>query len=136
VNETARPASGAPLSHRGVGLGAGVGRVVRAIVAGLRHVRALGGVALWILAGFIALSGGAILLLAAIVVPCAAVVVALYGLADLFMYVFGVSFRWGLVTACGLLFVVCAVGGLIHDFRLEVTPPEPAERQTVEGPAS
>jgi len=109
---------------------------VRAIVAGLRQVRALGGVALWILAGFIALSGGVILLLAAIVVPCAAVVVALYGLADLFMYVFGVSFRWGLVTACGLLFVVCAVGGLIHDFRLEVTPPEPAERQTAEGPAS
>lgn len=110
--------------------------MVRAIVTGLRQIRVVGGVALWILAGFIALTGGVILLLASIVVPCAAVVLALYGLADLFVYLFGFSFRWGLVTACGLLFVVSGVGGLIHDLRLEVTPPQPAERQTAEGPTS
>jgi hypothetical protein len=87
-------------------------------------------IAALIVASFAALVGGGILLLAAIVGTSAAVGVLLYGVAHLFMYLFGLSFRWGLVTSCGLLFVGCSVGGLIHDIRLTVTLPEPAERQT------
>jgi hypothetical protein len=83
-----------------------------------------------IVASFLALVGGGILLLVAIVGTSAAVGVLLYGVAHLFMYLFGLSFRWGLVSSCGLLFVGCAAGGVIHDIRLTVMPPEPAERQT------
>jgi hypothetical protein len=83
-----------------------------------------------IVASYVALVVGAILLLAVIVGSSAAVVVLLYGVAHLFMYLFGLSFRWGLVTSCGLLFVCCGVGGLIRDMRLTVMPPEPAERET------
>jgi hypothetical protein len=101
-----------------------------------RRVQAFGGAVVLILAGYIALIGGGILLLVAIVGTCAAVLGLLYGVADLSVYLFGFSFRWGLVTACGLLFVGTAVGGLIHDLRLEVMPSEPDERQTVDSPSS
>jgi Ni/Fe-hydrogenase subunit HybB-like protein len=93
-------------------------------------------VAIWVLIAYGLLVVGAVLLLAVIVGACAAVVVLLYGVAHLCVYLLGFSFRWGLVTACGVLFLGCAVGGLIHDLRLEVMPPEPAERQTADGPAS
>ena len=54
----------------------------------------------------------------------------MYLVAKLAAYVFGFSFRWGLVTACGLLFAGGFVGGAIHDIRLEAASPEPAERET------
>ena len=85
-------------------------------------------------ASYFALIVGAILLLTLIVGSCAAVVVLLYYVAHLFM-LFGLSFRWGLVTSCGLLFVCCGAAGLIHDIRLTVMPPEPAERETTLTPA-
>jgi hypothetical protein len=78
---------------------------------------------------------GAILLLTIIVGSCAALIVLLYYVAHLFMYLFGLSFRWGLVASCGLLFVGCGIGGLIHDLRLTVMPAEAAERQTTLPPA-
>jgi hypothetical protein len=81
-------------------------------------------------AGFGVLLGGGIILVAATAGVCAAAVVTLYGAAHLFADLFGFSFRWGLVTSCGLLFLGCALGGMIHDFRLKTMPPQPAERQT------
>ena len=86
-------------------------------------------------ASYFALIVGAILLLTLIVGSCAAVVVLLYYVAHLFMHLFGFSFRWGLVTSCGLLFACCGAGGLIHDIRLTVMAPEPAERETTLPPA-
>jgi hypothetical protein len=86
-------------------------------------------------ASYFALIVGAILLLTLIVGSSAAVVVLLYYVAHLFMHLFGFSFRWGLVTSCGLLFVCCGAAGLIHDIRLTVMPPEPAERETTLTPA-
>ena len=87
-------------------------------------------------ASYVALIVGAILLLALIVGSSAAVVVLLYYVAHLFMHLFGLSFRWGLVTSCGLLFVCSGAAGLIHDIRLTVIPPEPAERETTLPPAA
>jgi len=49
--------------------------------------------------------------------------------AHLFAFLFGIDFRWGLVTACALLVAVCAVGGLVHDLRLEVSAPEPPPKE-------
>jgi hypothetical protein len=87
-------------------------------------------VALWVpLVPVLALVGGIITLIA-IVGTCAAGGVLLYLVAKLAAYVFGFSLRWGLVTACGLLFGGSLVGGAIHDLRLEVASPEPAERET------
>jgi hypothetical protein len=77
----------------------------------------------------LALIGG-IITLVAIVGTCAAGGVLLYLVAKLAVFVFGFSFRWGLVTACGLLFGGSPLGGAIHDIRLEVALPQPAERET------
>ena len=76
---------------------------------------------------------GGVILVAATAGVCSAAVVILYGVAHLFADLFGFSFRWGLVTSCGLLFLGCAVGGMIHDIRLKTVPPQPAERQTTRG---
>lgn len=87
-------------------------------------------VAIWVpVVPALALVGGIIALIA-IVGTCAAGGVLMYLVAKLAAYVFGFSFRWGLVTACGLLFAGSFVGGAIHDIRLEVASPEPAERET------
>jgi hypothetical protein len=87
-------------------------------------------VAIWVpLVPALALVGG-IIALVAIVGTCAAGGVLLYLVAKLAVYVFGFSFRWGLVSACGLLFAGCFLGGAIHDIRLEVAVPKPAERET------
>ena len=83
-----------------------------------------------VFASFGLLLGGGIILVAATVGVCAAVLAIVYGAANLFADRLGFSFRWGLVTSCGLLFVGCAVGGIIHDIRLKAMPPQPAERQT------
>lgn len=73
---------------------------------------------------------GGIVTLVAIVGTCAAGGVLLYLVAKLAVFVFGFSFRWGLVAACGLLFGGSLLGGAIHDLRLEVASPQPAERET------
>jgi hypothetical protein len=87
-------------------------------------------VAVWVpLVPILALIGG-IITLVAIVGTCAAGGVLLYLVAKLAVFVFGFSFRWGLVTACGLLFGGSLLGGAIHDIRLEVALPQPAERET------
>jgi hypothetical protein len=87
-------------------------------------------VAVWVpLVPVLALVGG-IITLVAIVGTCAAGGVLLYLVAKLAVFVFGFSFRWGLVTACGLLFAGSLLGGAIHDIRLEVAVPQPAERET------
>jgi hypothetical protein len=87
-------------------------------------------VAVWVpLVPILALIGG-IITLVAIVGTCAAGGVLLYLVAKLAVFVFGFSFRWGLVTACGLLFGGSLLGGAIHDIRLEVAVPQPAERET------
>ena len=88
----------------------------------------------FVFASFGLLLGGGVILVAAMVGVCAAAAVILYGEAHLFANLFGFSFRWGLVTSCGLLFLGCAVGGVIHDMRLEAMPPQPAERQTTRAP--
>ena len=67
----------------------------------------------FVFASFGLLLGGGIILVAATVGICAAGLVILYAVAHLFADLFGISFRWGLVTSCGLLFLGCAVGG--HD---------------------
>lgn len=87
----------------------------------------------FVFASFGLLLGGGIILVAATVGICAAGLVILYAVAHLFADLFGISFRWGLVTSCGLLFLGCAVGGMIHDIRLTAMPPQPAERQTTTG---
>jgi hypothetical protein len=93
-------------------------------------------VAVWVPAvPALALVGGIIVLIA-IVGTCAAGGVLLYLVAKLAAYAFGFSLRWGLVTACGLLFAGCFVGAAIHDIRLEVASPRPAERQTTAPPAA
>ena len=84
----------------------------------------------FVFASFGLLLGGGIILVAATVGVCAAGVAVLYGAAHLFADLFGFSLAWGLVTSCGLLFLGCAVGGMIHDIRLKAMPPQPAERQT------
>ena len=87
-------------------------------------------VAMWVpLVPVLSLIGG-IITLVAIVGTCAAGGVLLYLVAKLAVFVFGFSFRWGLVTACGLLFGGSLLGGAIHDIRLEVAVPQPAERET------
>jgi hypothetical protein len=83
----------------------------------------LGGAALWTIVGYAALLGGGIALVVFIVGGTAAAGFLLYLVAKLFSFLFGISLRWGLVMASGLLFVVSASGGLIHDIRLEVMPP-------------
>ena len=88
----------------------------------------------FVFASFGLLLGGGIILVAATAGVCAAAAVILYGAAHLFADLFGFSFRWGLVTSCGLLFLGCAVGGAIHDMRLKAMPPQPAERQTTRAP--
>jgi hypothetical protein len=84
----------------------------------------------FLFASFGLLLGGGIILVAATVGVCAAGLAIVYGAAHLFADLLGFSFRWGLVTSCGLLFLGCAVGGMIHDIRLKAMPPQPAERQT------
>jgi hypothetical protein len=59
------------------------------------------------------LLGGGVILVAATAGVCSAAVVILYGVAHLFADLFGFSLRWGPVTSCGLLFLGCAVGGMI-----------------------
>jgi hypothetical protein len=87
-------------------------------------------VAIWVpVVPALALVGG-IIVLVAIVGTCAAGGVLLYLVAKLAAYAFGFSFRWGLVTACGLFFAGSFVGGAIHDIRLEVASPQTAERET------
>jgi hypothetical protein len=71
-----------------------------------------------VFAGCAALVGGGVTLVAATVGVCAAAGLVLYEFAHLFAYAFGVSFRWGLVSACGLLLVGLPVGALIHDVRM------------------
>ena len=88
----------------------------------------------FVFASFGLLLGGGVILVVAMVGVCAAAAVILYGEAHLFANLFGFSFRWGLVTSCGLLFLGCAVGGVIHDMRLKTMPPQPAERQTTRAP--
>jgi hypothetical protein len=83
----------------------------------------LGRVALWTIVGYAALLGGGIALVVFIVGGTAAAGFVLYLVAKLISFLFGISLRWGLVIASGLLFVVSASGGLIHDIRLEVMPP-------------
>jgi hypothetical protein len=46
-----------------------------------------------------------------------------------FSFLFGMPFRWGLVIACGLLVAICGASGLIHDLRLEVSPPHAPPRE-------
>jgi hypothetical protein len=87
----------------------------------------------FVFASFGLLLGGGIILVAATAGVCAAAAVILYGAAHLFADLLGFSFRWGLVTSCGLLFLGCAVGGMIHDYRLKPIPPQPAERQATRG---
>ena len=87
-----------------------------------------------VFASFGLLLGGGIILVAATVGACAAGLAIVYGTARLFADLLGFSFRWGLVTSCGLLFLGCAVGGMIHDIRLKAMPPQPAERQTTRAP--
>jgi hypothetical protein len=84
----------------------------------------------FVVASLALLLGGGITLIVATVGVCAAVGVILYEVAHLFAHLFGFSFRWGLVASCGLLFLGCAMGGMIHDIRLESVPPQPAERET------
>jgi hypothetical protein len=84
----------------------------------------LGSSALLVLVSFAALVGGGIALVVFIVGGSAAAATVLYGVAQSFAYLFGISLRWGLVIACALLVVIAAAGGLIHDIRLEVMPPE------------
>ena len=64
----------------------------------------------FVFATFGLLFEGGIILVAATVGICAAGLVILYAVAHLFADLFGFSFRWGLVTSCGLLFLGCAVG--------------------------
>ena len=61
------------------------------------------------------LLGGGVILVAATAGVCAAAVVILNGVAHLFADLFGFSFRWGLVTSCGLLFLGVCCGR--HDPR-------------------
>jgi len=84
----------------------------------------------FLFASFGLLLGGGIILVAATVGVCAAGVAILYGAAHIFADLFGFSIAWGLVTSCGLLFLGCASGGMIHDIRVKAMPPQPAERQT------
>jgi hypothetical protein len=82
---------------------------------GVRAVFVLSRRLLFVLAGAVALLGGGLTLIAATVGVCAAVGVALYGVAQLFAHLFGISVRWGLVSAVGLLFLGVTAGALIHD---------------------
>jgi hypothetical protein len=67
-------------------------------------------VALWTLAGCIALVGGGLAGIASTVGVCAAVGVLLYGAAHLLGFIFGFGFMWGLVIACWILLVGLVVG--------------------------
>jgi hypothetical protein len=78
-------------------------------------VRAFARGAFFVFACVAVLLGSALTLIASTVGVCAAVGFLLYGLAHLVAYVFGVSFRWGLVSACGLLFLGVTGGALIND---------------------
>jgi hypothetical protein len=84
----------------------------------LRAVLALARGALFVLACVAVLLSGALTLIAATVGVCAVIGVLLYGVAHLFAYCFGISLRWGLVSACGLLFVGVTAGALINDLRM------------------
>jgi hypothetical protein len=85
--------------------------VVRAVLTFARGV-------FFVFACVAVLLGGALTLIASTVGVCAVVGVLLYGVVHLFAYFFGISFRWGLVSACGLLFVGVTVGALINDLRM------------------
>ena len=49
--------------------------------------------------------------------------------AHFIAFLLGLPFRWGLVIACGLLVAGCAAVGLIHDARLQVSPPQAPFRE-------
>jgi hypothetical protein len=80
---------------------------------------------------FVLLVGGGVLLVTFLVGSTAAGVGLLVYIAHLFAFLFGVEFRWGLVTACALLVAVCATAGLVHDLRLEISAPEPPPKEHV-----
>jgi hypothetical protein len=112
VNEAARPQL-ARRSYTEESIGRIRHRLERAAPAtvnDLRQVRASLSratvVAIWVLIAYGLLVVGAILLVTVIVGSCAALGVLLYGVARLCVHLFGFSFRWGLVTACGLLSLV------------------------------
>jgi hypothetical protein len=84
----------------------------------------LGGATLLALVSFSTLVGGGIAVVVFVVGGTAAACAVLYGVGELFAYLFAISRRWGLVIACGLLVITSGAGGLIHDIRLEVMPPQ------------
>jgi hypothetical protein len=63
--------------------------------------------ALLVFAGFAALVGGGVTLVAATVGVCAAAGLVLYEFAHLFAYAFGVSFRWVSSAPAGFCSLVC-----------------------------
>jgi hypothetical protein len=114
-----------------------VGLVVAVALAGLETVRRipgahtvtlvlewLGSATILALLTFVALVGGGLALVVFIVGGTAAAGAVLYVVGDLLAYLFAISLRWGVVIACGLLVLLATAGGLIHDVRLEVTPPQ------------
>jgi hypothetical protein len=113
-----------------------VGLVLGVAFAGLEAVRRvpgartatlvlewLGGATLLALLSFAALVGGGVALVVFIVGGTAAAGAILYAVGELLGYLFAISLRWGVAIACGLLVVLAAAGGLIHDLRLEVAAP-------------
>jgi hypothetical protein len=85
---------------------------------GVRPVMTLARGIFFVFGAFALLLGGGLTLIAATVGVCAAAGLLLYGVAHLFVYLFGVSFRWGLVSTCGLLFLGLIGSALIHDLRV------------------
>ena len=78
---------------------------------------------------FALLVGGGILLVTFMVGSTAAGVGLLVYVGHGFAFLFGIPFRWGLVLACVLLVAICGAAGLVHDLRLEVSPPQAPPRE-------
>jgi hypothetical protein len=68
--------------------------------------------------GLVALLAGGVVVVASTVGVCAAVVALLWGVADVLAYLFGISFRWGFVSATALALVCTLAGALINDVRM------------------
>jgi len=82
-----------------------------------------------VLASFLLLVGGGVVLVTFVAGSTAAGVGLLVYAGQFFAFLFGFPFRWGLVMACALLVVGCAAAGLVHDVRLQVSPPQPPPKE-------
>jgi hypothetical protein len=86
-------------------------------------------VTLLILVSFALLVGGGVLVVTFIVGSTALAAGALVYVGHGFAFLLGIQFRWGLVLSCALLVLGCGVAAIVHDLRLEVTPPQAPPRE-------